>query len=707
MKKRCFFVTRTVTGAFVLAAALAAAQAVTAQVNQTQVLVDAQPLFQIGFSEVDLSGLTAGDLYEMADGCGGGLAIADFDDDGDLDIFLPNIEGLPDRLLQNNSGVFTDIAAAVGVDGVPNSGNLADKPRSRGALWVDADGDRRLDLLVVGDCYWCQVTTSGTQVTTVDPVAQSWSKPRLFHQRPDGSFEDGTAASGLALFDFLQDCPACGLGGNMFRHLGGLAAGDVNGDELPDLFVGHWTGTNPGSNRPHNGRILLSNAATGVFTDADQLIGQPGVPASMDNLGHHWQSVFHDWNGDGLQDVLNALDGDSNTLWLNQGGQPLVPFVDDAQNAGLAHGTGVGGQGSGGFDMGIGVGDYNNDGFFDVYFTTTNGFSWTVDQLLRAEPGLAPTALGTPVYSDQIAGAGIKPFVEPTGPQAGQSWGWGVTWLDANLDGWLDLAITNGFSSPPGFFPQPWLAQATDSSLLFINNLPRGGFFGIPVFSNQSQAWNFNDTFWGSGLGALDFDRNGTLDLAQTTQKTYPPDVIQPSNFRLLRNKFKSFEQEKPHWLVIRPRLTTANTHAIGAVVRVTYTPYDAPATLHSRLITAGISFMTQEPAEAHFGFGPERPMSVKVRIEWPDGRPDSTFAVSQLDRVITYGWCNQMDLASPYGVLDNADVNQWLALWIAGNLRVDFAAPFGVLDNADITAASNIFAGGCPTATIPATDLP
>ena len=87
-------------------------------------------------------------------------------------------------------------------------------------------------------------------------------------------------------------------------------------------------------------------------------------------------------------------------------------------------------------------------GAFDIYTgdIASRGLRY---QLLRAEPGMPRTALGTVVHSDQIDAAGILPFVGPygSGVQPGLSWGWGVTFLDANLDGWQDLAVTNGEDS--------------------------------------------------------------------------------------------------------------------------------------------------------------------------------------------------------------------------------------------------------------------
>ena len=75
----------------------------------------------------------------------GGAAVADFDNDGDIDLFMPNSEGTPDQLYENQGdGSFLDITSPAGT---------ASSKNHRAALWFDADNDNLLDLLVAGDCY--------------------------------------------------------------------------------------------------------------------------------------------------------------------------------------------------------------------------------------------------------------------------------------------------------------------------------------------------------------------------------------------------------------------------------------------------------------------------------------------------------------------------------------------------------------------------
>ena len=100
-------------------------------------------LAQVTFTDVSAS---AGILpYAMQSGFGGGVAAEDFDQDGDVDLFVPQRFGQPNRLYRNlGNGTYEEIAAAAG---------LADTQTTRLGLWLDYDGDQRLDLLTIGDCY--------------------------------------------------------------------------------------------------------------------------------------------------------------------------------------------------------------------------------------------------------------------------------------------------------------------------------------------------------------------------------------------------------------------------------------------------------------------------------------------------------------------------------------------------------------------------
>ena len=487
------------------------------------VLVATSPAFgQISFTDVtDDAGLGA---YQAAIGIAAGACAIDFDDDGDIDLFIPNGSGHADQLYVNlGNGHFVERAAQFGFDSVENS---------RGALWFDHDGDGDLDLIVFADTHEGNATLATTSC-------------RQFRNHGDGNFEDVTALTGLSglLYDASDE-------NYRKNHIGGAAAGDLNNDGHIDFVLGYWDGF----------LHLFLNDGTGSFTENSVPSGLQ--PANPPELEHHWQVVIHDFNGDGWNDIFSAVDFGPNHLWINQ---QDGTFTDVAAAAGVATAWN---------EMGVTIGDYDNDGDPDIYATNIDGpaVGFTRHSVLFRNDSVG----GVPSFTEVAVSAGVDI----------SDWGWGCTFFDADNDGWLDLATTNGFSSPP---------YADDSTHLFHN---QGG--ASPVFSDIGTASGLTDEDWGSALIALDYDRDGDLDLAQTTYDNV---------LRLYRNDTVGGEH-----LVIQPRNCGPNRFAIGATVRV-----QTSLGWLTRYIRAGTSMIGQEPFEASFGLADDE-MVKSVEITWPDG---------------------------------------------------------------------------------------
>ncbi len=470
----------------------------------------------IDFLEVsDLAGIQPS---QMEHGKSGSVLAVDFDDDGDIDLFVPNSGGVANQLYRNRGdGTFDEIGVAAG---------LASTGRSRTAIWFDFDGDHRLDLFTASDCWEADADCPDT--TTL----------KLYRQASDAQFVDVTVAADIP-DDTITDTMA---------HRGGIAAGDINNDGYLDLIFGLWSG----------GITLLLNDGDGTFTDISASAGMP-------SFGYHWQPTFHDWNGDGWLDIHYVTDFSPNHLWINQGDNT---FVDVAATAGVDNAWN---------DMGQSLGDYDNDGDLDIY--VTNITTSTRNNILFRNDSTAGGLQFTRVSFE----AGVA--------QGG--WGWGCTFFDADNDGDLDLAATNGWFS----------GLAHDDASVFYRN--EGG---EPVtFSDASASAGLDDTYWGSSLNALDYDRDGDLDLVQSCNGS----GIQPHRMRLIENETTTGN----HYLVVRPRMAGANYRAIGAIIRI-----EVGGVSHMRLITAGISAFGQEPAEAFFGLGTATLVD-RVVIEWPNGR--------------------------------------------------------------------------------------
>jgi hypothetical protein len=532
----------------------------------------ALPLAAQSFVDVTVA---AGLSAPYATGAGSmatGIAAADYDGDGWVDIFQPMTLDVPDRLYRNlGDGTFGEIGAQVG---------LASTEAGRAALWLDHDGDGDLDLLVAGDCN-----------NGICRPGASWL--RLYRQDANGSFTEVTETSGL--FDNPNEH-------DQLWHRAGLAAGDLSNDGHLDLYTGMWGLV--------DGRLWF-NQGDGTF--AEGVLGSPAPPSDND-----WQAVMHDFNRDGWLDLFVAVDFGSNRLWINQGD---LTFVDVAQNSGVDSSFN---------EMGVALGDCDDDGDFDIYVTNiSEGGKHNV--LFRNDWAPGDDCAETP---------SLDPcFVEIAGDVGVDHgwWGWGTTFIDGDNEGLLDIAATNGFAF------SPW---STDPSRYFVN---QGGV--TLDFVESSAAVGVADTDWGSSLLAVDYDRDGDLDLLQST-------VGPEAHLRLMQNQLVTTADAPrgagAHYLSVQPRSSGTNSHAIGAVVRAR-----TGGKVQSRLITAGTSLLGQEPAEAFFGLGTAAEVD-ELTVEWPDG-VDSRFDLVTADRLlpIRRGAAADLSITIDDGVAETAAASQ------------------------------------------------
>lgn len=254
----------------------------------------------------------------------GGAAVADYDEDGDMDIFVPRL-GLPDQFYQNNGdGTFTDIAAELG---------LASEAHANGAAWVDIDADGDLDLYV-----------------TTLTAPQNY----LYLQPEAGPWVESAADFGL---DFAGpgDRNAAGCG-NMFS----AAFFDGDGDGDLDMYQSRWiTGAWAWGSR------YMRND-DGYYVDASVELGLwPGETRSV-VFGSSW----FDFDDDDDLDVLLTADFETSRFYEQDGGV----FVEQTDESGL--GTDENG-------MGVAVADVDRDGDLDIFTTAIYGeerlecgFSW-------------------------------------------------------------------------------------------------------------------------------------------------------------------------------------------------------------------------------------------------------------------------------------------------------------------------------------------
>ena len=451
---------------------------------------------------------------------GTGIAIEDIDNDGDLDLFVPTQLGGKDLIyLNDGTGNFVESSDNLGI---------ASLGRSIAGIWFDYNADRLPDLLTIGYCGVQEENCFNTRAI------------QLFQQTLEGSFRDVTMESNLESFgeDFTATIP------------GGVAVGDLNLDGFLDIVHTLW-GT--------GGVSIYINDGNGKFLDN----------SNSSRIGLYnrrfWQPLIYDFDQDGDMDVYLNVDMDMNQLWLNQGNiifreQANLFNVNTARN-----------------EMGISIGDFQNDGLLDLYITNIEDDQQSTYNVLYK----GYLVDGIIQYQDVAAELNV---------QRG-GWGWGTSFFDANNDGWLDLIATNGFSTYP-----------IDQTKFWLNN-------GDGSFINMGPELSLNDEYSGSCILAFDYDRDGDLDIVQSIRT----ENISDHCIQLLENNLTDVTNSS-NYLVIKPRMNGNNYLAIGAIVKAR-----VQGITMQRVMTAGTSFYGQEPSEAFFGIGGAEFVD-EIEVIWPGG---------------------------------------------------------------------------------------
>lgn len=396
---------------------------------------------------------------QAQNGFGRGVAWADFDNDGDIDLFAPEGAGGYIRLwLNNGSGVFTMqiVAAAMANNTNPN----ARSDHGCAAADFDNDGDQ--------DVYVCQGMNSQNP-----PVGL----PNLLYVNQGTnalgfvSFSEQAVARGVALTGLSGDSYCCSWG-------------DYDRDGWLDLYVGDYL---PPVVPPYAcqninatplcyvaNHTLFRNNRNGTFTDVTLASGT-AVPGSA--LAVFW----HDYNEDGWPDIhiINDRGGNfiPNRLMRNNRNGT---FTDVAPSINAAPGIDA---------MGVTVGDMHNDGDWDVFVSNFSAghilMTWNdANQNFDLPAGS---------YYTQAVNYGLT---------TGQL-GWSSHFMDYDCDGWLDLFVMHQ-SVPNRMFrnlgTQPW----TDVTATL---------FGPPIIG-------FNLMPWGRSSAIIDVDNDGDLDIFVPSEST-------------------------------------------------------------------------------------------------------------------------------------------------------------------------------------------
>jgi tetratricopeptide (TPR) repeat protein len=341
-----------------------------------------------------------------------GVAVADYDNDGDQDVF---VSGVNRNILFRNdgSGRFDDVTEKAGLTGVDSQRG---KMWAVAAAWLDYDNDGDLDLFVVNYCKWnpeidpyCGATKEGWR-TYCFPDRYEGLPNQLFRNNGDGTFTDISSQSGVA------------------KHVGkgmGVAVADYDDDGFVDVFVANDTLPN----------FLFRNNGRGGFEEvgltAGVAVNESGRPVSTMGVD------FRDYDNDGAPDLIaSALEGETYPLFRNLG---KGFFADATWQSGLGAETA---KRSG---WGLGLFDFNNDGLKDLF--TANAHVNDNIELYNNQTYRQPNSV--------FAGVGAGAFLEAS-REAGADFQIkrahrGCAFADFDNDGHIDV-VTTSLNEPVELF---------------------------------------------------------------------------------------------------------------------------------------------------------------------------------------------------------------------------------------------------------------
>jgi hypothetical protein len=336
------------------------------------------------------AGLAGADL-----GYSFGAAVADYDNDGNEDIFVCNA-GRNALYHNNGDGTFTDVTAGSGLDHKPPN------VLSVGAAWFDYDNDGLLDLIVTNYTTWTPQTDKqcfmdAKREEYCSPTVYKSVESRLYHNLGHGHFQDVTESSGIGKV----------LGKGM-----GISIADFNGDGLMDIFIANDTEPN----------FLFFNQGNGTFKEAglEYGVAYNTQGDTVSGMG----TDAKDFDNDGWVDIVyNDLAGEVFGMFKNEGGKSFSDVTWSTKLGTLSHNL------SG---WSIGFVDYNNDGWKDIY--SANG---DVDNL----------SANSRQRDTMFENAGGKTLIDVTskmGPDFSVlGYQRGSAFVDLNNDGFMDLVVTS------------------------------------------------------------------------------------------------------------------------------------------------------------------------------------------------------------------------------------------------------------------------
>ncbi len=511
------------------------------------------------------------------------------------------------------TGSFVDVTQRLGVNFQYRSSHTSKKylleTMGPGVALFDYDNDGRLDIYLVNGAPLADPTRKRAIPEKTD--SRYWN--RLYHQQPDGTFDDVTDKAGVqgagygmgvAVGDYdndgFEDLYVTGYGANKLYHNNGngtftditqragvagsgwstsAAWVDLDSDGFLDLialryldwdFDDIWCGEHKDGYRAYChpdyfkpiAPLVYHNNKDGTFTEISQKIG-------LNKPGKGLGVAIADYDHDGLLDLFVANDSVPEFLYHNKGDGTF-------EDVGLASGVAVDMDGRTYAGMGVDFADYNNDGWPDIVVTDLANQRYALYQ---------NNGDGSFTYTSQTLGIGQITLSHS---------GWGIRFFDYDNDGWKDLLIAQGHDLDTIELNHPNL-HYREPMLLAHNN--GRGFVDVSAQSGTV----FNQPWVARGMALGDLDNDGRLDAVVTTNDG-------PAH--ILHNETSN----QNHWLLLRLVGHKSNRDAIGAEV----TLITKSGSQYATVSTAG-SYLSSSDKRVHFGLGTDS-VAQSVEIRWPSG---------------------------------------------------------------------------------------
>ena len=550
---------------------------------------------QAGISFTHTNG-AAGE-YFLIETTGAGGAFFDYDNDGDLDVYLVDgfdlqgIRSVPINLVyqqgdhywvrepnQDKGARSRDAAQyAVALSPRPDSASVSPRNvlyRNNGdGTFTDTGPDSK-----TGDTGYgmgCAVADYDND-SDQDLYVTNYGPNVLYQNNGDGTFADATEQAVVGASQWSTSA----------------AFFDYDNDGVIDLYVTNYVDFTVETNKVCGGYVRTNSQGYRAIIEATRSHCAPleygGVPDVLyhnngdgtfadvsvaagidDPSGKGLGVVALDYDGDGDQDLFVANDGTPNFLYQNLGDGTF-------ENAALKKGVAYNGVGESEAGMGVDFGDYDNDGDFDLFVAN---FSYETNTLYRNEGGF---------FKDATAEAGLA---DPSQ----RFLGFGTNFLDYDNDGDLDLYVANGHVQDKIALFQSGVEYMQEHQL-FRND----GGGGYAEASSISGEWFLHKQI-SRGAAFGDYDGDGDVDVLVTNCG---------GEARLVRNDGGNRE----NWLMVRTMGTHSNRDGIGTRVRVV-----AEGLEQVRQVRSGSSYLTASDPRLHFGLSHRTRIDL-VEVRWPSG---------------------------------------------------------------------------------------